>query len=58
LTILVIYESLRKYDINGDYRFVIIDRVVNRDFNFLKMDKLVMDVYDVLKVIGVSEPTD
>jgi KUP system potassium uptake protein len=49
------YESLRKYKINGDYRFVIIDRVVNRDFNFSKIDKLIMSVYNIIKVIGISD---
>jgi len=49
------YESLRKYKINGDYRFVIIDRVVNRDFNFSKMQKFIMNIYNVLKFIGISD---
>ena len=49
------YESLRKYKINGDYRFVIIDRVVNRDFDFSKMQKFIMNIYNVLKFIGISD---
>lgn len=49
------YESLRKYQINGDYRFVIVDRVVNRDFNFTKWQKLIMNFYDVVKFIGISD---
>lgn len=49
------YSSLRKHNINGDYRFVIIDRVVNGDLNFSKMEKVIMNIYNVLKVIGISD---
>lgn len=49
------YDSLREYEISGDYRFVIIDRVINYDFNFSKIEKLIMDIYNVLKLIGISD---
>jgi KUP system potassium uptake protein len=49
------YESLRKYKINGDYKFVLIDRIVNDDFIFPKLEKLIMDIYNILKIIGIPD---
>jgi KUP system potassium uptake protein len=49
------YESIRKYDITGDFRFVIIDRVQNYDIDFPARDQFILDMYDILKRIGISE---
>jgi len=49
------YESLRKFNINGDFRFVVIDRIQNFDFDFPAHDQFVMDMYDILKKFGISE---
>jgi KUP system potassium uptake protein len=49
------YESIRKYDITGDFRFVVIDRVQNYDIDFPAREQLILDLYDILKKIGISE---
>jgi KUP system potassium uptake protein len=49
------YESIRKYDITGDFRFVIIDRVQNYDVDFPGRDQFILDLYDLLKRFGISE---
>ena len=49
------YESLRKFQINGDFRFVVIDRIQNFDFDFPAHDQFVMDMYDIFKKFGISE---
>jgi len=49
------YESIRKYDITGDFRFVIIDRVQNYDIYFPARDQFILDLYDILKRFGISE---
>ena len=49
------YESLRKFNINGDFRFVVIDRIQNFDFDFPAHDQFVMDMYDIFKKFGISE---
>ena len=49
------YESIRKYDITGDFRFVIIDRIQNYDIDFPARDQFILDLYDILKRFGISE---
>jgi KUP system potassium uptake protein len=49
------YESLRKYKIPGDFRFVLIDRIQNYDFDFRKFDQFIMNIYSILKRIGISD---
>jgi KUP system potassium uptake protein len=49
------YPSLRKHDIPSDFRFILIDRIQNYDFDFPGFDQLIMDIYAILKRIGISE---
>lgn len=49
------YDSLRKHHVPGDFKFVIIDRIQNYDFDFKPFEQFIMDVYAVLKNIGVSD---
>jgi KUP system potassium uptake protein len=49
------YESLRKFGVMGDFRFVVIDRIQNYDFDFTANDQFIMDMYDILKRFGISE---
>jgi KUP system potassium uptake protein len=39
----------------GDFRFVVIDRIQNFDFDFPANDQFIMDMYDILKRFGISE---
>ena len=49
------YDSLRKFGVMGDFRFVVIDRIQNFDFDFPANDQFIMDMYDILKRFGISE---
>jgi KUP system potassium uptake protein len=49
------YPSLRKYAIPGDFRFILTDRVQGYDFDFKPFDQFVMDVYYIIKKIGISD---
>jgi len=49
------YESLRKFDVFSDFRFVVIDRIQNYDFDFPPREQLIMDFYSVFKNFGISE---
>ncbi|MFH1159851.1 MAG: KUP/HAK/KT family potassium transporter, partial [bacterium] len=49
------YASLRKFNIPGDFRFVVIDRVQNYDFDFAASEQLIMNLYDVFKRFGISD---
>jgi KUP system potassium uptake protein len=49
------YDSLNKHHINGDFKFVLIDRIQNYDFDFPPFDQFIMNIYNVLKRIGISD---
>jgi KUP system potassium uptake protein len=49
------YDSLRKHHIPGDFRFVLIDRVQNYDFDFPAFDQFIMNIYNVIKRFGISD---
>lgn len=49
------YDSLKKYSIMGDFRFVVIDRILNYDFELSAWNKFIMRFYFLLKELGLSE---
>ena len=49
------YPSLQKHGILGDFKFVIIDRIQNYDFDFASFEQFIMDIYTILKRLGISE---
>lgn len=49
------YQSLKKYNIPGDFRFVLIDRIQNYDFDFRTFDQFIMNIYNIIKRIGISD---
>lgn len=49
------YDSLRKHNIIGDFRFVVIEKNLSRGNNFTFYDRLIMDYYFILKRLSLSE---
>lgn len=49
------YKSLNLNHIEGDYRFVVIDRIQNYDFDFNPFQQILMNTYYILKRIGISD---
>jgi KUP system potassium uptake protein len=49
------YQSLRKHNIPGDFRFVLIDRIQNYDFDFHTFDQFIMNIYSIMRRIGISD---
>ena len=49
------YESLRKHFVSADFRFVVIDRIQNYDFDFPPREQFVMDLYAIFKRFGITE---
>lgn len=49
------YNTLRKHGIMGDFRFVLVDRIQNYDFDFPPGEQFVMDIYAILKRMGISD---
>lgn len=49
------YESLRKHEIQGDFRFIVIDRIQNYDFDFKPSEQFIMDLYDLIKKLAITD---
>lgn len=49
------YKSLKQHNIMGDFRFVVIDRIQNYDVDFSPYEQFIMDIYSILKRIGISD---
>ena len=49
------YPSLAKHRIRGDFRFVVIDRVLNADAELPPSEELLMTGYDMLKKLSLSD---
>lgn len=49
------YDSLRKYHVLSDFRFVVIDRIQNYDFDFPPREQFIMDLYAIFKQFGITE---
>jgi KUP system potassium uptake protein len=49
------YESLRKFNIDSDFVFIIIDRIPNYDVEFSPHDKFIMGMYKFFRHMGITE---
>ncbi|MBL4677525.1 MAG: KUP/HAK/KT family potassium transporter [Mucilaginibacter sp.] len=49
------YQSLNKHKIVGDFRFVVIEKVMSRSHNLSLYEKAVMFIYGQLKKVSLSE---
>jgi KUP system potassium uptake protein len=49
------YPSLKKFHFPADFRFIIIKRVQNYDFDFPVFDQFIMDNYSILSHLGVTD---
>jgi len=49
------YESLRRFNIDSDFVFVVIDRIPNYDFEFSPGEKFIMNLHQLLRRLGISE---
>lgn len=49
------YESLRKHDIVGDFKFVVIERILNYDYSLSSYERFLMSGYGLLKQVSLSE---
>jgi KUP system potassium uptake protein len=49
------YQSLKSHGVVGDFRFVVIERIFNYDYQLPFMDSLLMSGYSFLKKFSLSE---
>ena len=49
------FDTLRKHNIDGDFRFIVLERVFSNTSRFNFAERLVLDVYNMLKTFSLSE---
>jgi len=49
------YPSLREYNVMSDFRYIVIERVPNKDYDFNKMRKIIMNIYFWIRKIGMND---
>ena len=49
------YESLRSHHVNGDFQYVLIDRIATYDVDFTFHQKLVINLYNLIKKLAIPE---
>ncbi|MFA6483014.1 MAG: KUP/HAK/KT family potassium transporter, partial [Bacteroidales bacterium] len=49
------YPSLRKHNIAADFQFILIHRIQNYDFDFPGNEQFIMDNYDVISKMALSD---
>jgi len=49
------YESLRSHHVNGDFQYVLIDRVATYDADFTFHQKLIINLYNLIKKLAIPE---
>ena len=49
------YESLHKYHLPGDFRFVVLEKFLSYENDLPFFEKIVMDLYFLLKSVSLSE---
>jgi KUP system potassium uptake protein len=50
------YKSLNKNNIIGDFRFIVIEKFVSYENELPFLEKIILDIYSVLKHLSLSEP--
>ncbi|HWK99548.1 MAG TPA: KUP/HAK/KT family potassium transporter, partial [Parapedobacter sp.] len=49
------FDTLRRHNIDGDFRFIVLERVFSNTSRFSFPERIVLDIYSVLKTFSLSE---
>lgn len=49
------FDSLKKYGYPADFKFVIIDRIMTRDYKLSNTENFILGIRDVVKYLGIPE---
>lgn len=49
------YETLRKYNFEGDFKFIVLDRIMSRDFAFSKWESFVLSLHEIVRKLSISD---
>jgi KUP system potassium uptake protein len=49
------YESLKKYNFTGDFKFILIDRVMLRDYKLSAWENFILTLHGLSRLLGIPE---
>jgi K+ transporter len=49
------YDTLRKHNIDGDFRFIVLEKVIMKTNTLKFMERIVLDIYSFLRKFSLSE---
>jgi KUP system potassium uptake protein len=49
------YESLRAFGLDGNFRFVVLHKVISRSYGLKFMERTALDIYRLLRRFSLSE---
>ncbi|MCU0473061.1 MAG: KUP/HAK/KT family potassium transporter [Bacteroidales bacterium] len=49
------YDSLRKHDLEGDFKFILIDRIMSRDFTLSNWENFILALNGVVRKLSITD---
>src|SRR5690606_2178082 len=49
------FDTLRRHKLDGDFRFIVLERVLSNSSEFSFPERIVLDIYSILKTFSLSE---
>jgi KUP system potassium uptake protein len=49
------YESIKKHNLEGDFKFVVIDRIISRDFKLTASESFILSVNSLVRKLSISD---
>lgn len=51
------YQSLRNHNLEGDFRFILIDRILSRDYKLSAPDSFILSLHNLVRRLSISDIT-
>jgi KUP system potassium uptake protein len=49
------FQSLRKYNLEGDFKFILIDRILSRDYKLTTWENFVLSINNLVRKLSISD---
>jgi KUP system potassium uptake protein len=49
------FASLKKHDLEGDFKFILIDRIMSRDYNLSTWDNFTLSLHSLVRRLSISD---
>jgi KUP system potassium uptake protein len=49
------YDSLRKHDVPGDFKYILIDRIMPRDYNLTNWENFILSLNNIVRRLSITD---